>query len=177
MPLVEKRYAEALTDVAAKAGKLDEYQGDLQTAAGTYNDISDFRQFLLNPEVGTDEKKQVISKVFDNGLMKEIVNFLMLLLDKGRIKYLPGILEEYIRIADSKRNTLNMTIISATPLLESQINSIKDKYRKQYSANNVKAALIVDQGIMGGIKVQIGDRIIDGSVEGRLQDLKELLMK
>jgi F-type H+-transporting ATPase subunit delta len=177
MPLVERRYAQALIDIALSEGMLDAYEQDLDTLAKTYNTSPEFRLFLLDPEVKLEEKKKLLSNSLKDKIQKNIFNFIMLLLDKGRISNLPGISEEYSSIADSKRNTLNMTIISAVPLDEAQIESIKQKYKKLYGANSVEALVTVDKSIKGGIKVKVGDKVTDGSIEGRLKSLRELLLR
>jgi len=60
--------------------------------------------------------------------------------------------EEYFRLADERKNILNMTIISAFPLEDVQINRIKEKYKKLYNKTDVKAKLIIDKSLIGGSK-------------------------
>jgi F-type H+-transporting ATPase subunit delta len=69
-----------------------------------------------------------------------------------------------------------MTITSAAPIEQSQVNAIKDKYRKLHNASDVKTELVIDKSLIGGIKVKIGDKVIDGSIKGRLESLKELIV-
>lgn len=175
MPLVEKRYAEALVDIAAQAAALDEYQQQLGTIAGLFGGQPEFRVFLLNPEVKSEDKKRAIKSIFSGKIENELFNFLMLLIDKGRIGYLKGISREFEKLADERKNVLNMTIISALPLDKDQIDQISEKYRKLYNAYSVKAVVETDKGLIGGVKVKIGDKVIDGSVKGRIEGLKELL--
>lgn len=177
MPLVERRYAEALVNISMQGRVVETYQQQFGSIMELYNQQTDFRLFLLNPEINTDVKKEVVKKLFTSTLKAELVNFLMLLLDKGRIKFLPGIFNEFNRLADKKKNALNMTIISASPLSESQIQEIKQKYLKVYNASSVKADIEIDEGLIGGVKVKVGDCVIDGSVKGRLNSLKEILFK
>jgi F-type H+-transporting ATPase subunit delta len=177
MPLVEKRYAHALIDIAVKDGMLDVYGQELNMLKDTYNSSPEFEIFLLNPEVKLEDKKRILSSTLQDKIQKNVLSFILLLLDKNRIKHLPGIAEEYSIIADNTRNTLNMTIISAVPLEEQQIESIKKKYQQLYKATAVEALITVDKSIVGGIKVKIGDKVIDGSIEGRLESLRELLLR
>ena len=175
MSLIERRYAEALIDISVENGAIDGYQQEFQNVVDVYNKEQELKFFLLNPRVNTDAKKDVLKKVFSDSVNSNVVNFLMLLLDKGRAKFLPGILEEFIRLADKKKNILNMTIISAAPLKDAQIDEIKEKYMKIYNASSVKVNVEVDESLIGGVKVKIGDRVVDGSIKGRLESLKELL--
>lgn len=177
MPLIEKRYAEALVGLSAQNGAIDEYRQELQVVVDLFNSLQDFKLFLLNPEVKTEVKKTVVKNVFDGKAKKELVNFLLLLLDKGRISNLPGILVEYVKSADKIRNILDMTIISSAPLEDRQISNILEKYKHLYNATNANVVLEIDQSLIGGVKVRIGDKVIDGSVRGRLESLRELLQR
>jgi F-type H+-transporting ATPase subunit delta len=177
MPLVEKRYAEALISISERDGAIDDYQQELQMVVDIYKSQQDFKLFLLNPEVKTDIKKLVITNSFNGRLKNNLVNFLALLLDKARIINLPGILDEYIKIADKIRNTLNITIISASELDNKQVKQISEKYKQIYNATNVKVNVEIDKSLIGGVKVKIGDKLVDGSIVGRLESLREVLLR
>ncbi|MCX7748868.1 MAG: F0F1 ATP synthase subunit delta [Clostridia bacterium] len=176
MPLVERRYAEALIDISGGSGAIDAYLSELQAIVEIFNRQSDFKFFLLNPEIKVEIKKEVVKKVFLGQIRPEILNFLMLLLDKGRIKFVPGILDEYTKMADKKRNILSMTVISAEPLDDLQVQEIKLKYMKSFNVSAVKVRTEIDKSLIGGVKVKIGDKVSDGSLKGRLHSLKEILI-
>jgi F-type H+-transporting ATPase subunit delta len=176
MPLVEKRYAEALIELALQKNSVDVFQQELQSIVNIFNQQHDFKSFFLDPEINVNVKKETMKKLFDGKLSTELVNFLLLLLDKGRTGYLGGICKEYIELADKIKNVLYMTITSAAPIEQSQVNAIKDKYRKLHNASDVKTELVIDKSLIGGIKVKIGDKVIDGSIKGRLESLKELIV-
>jgi F-type H+-transporting ATPase subunit delta len=177
MSLIERRYAEALIAISSQAGTIDEYREELHAVVDIYKQQEDFRRFLLDPQIRAENKKNVVKSVFGSRIKDEIVNFLRLLLDKGRMAHLPGILEEYNFLADRKKNVLNMTIITAAPLSAEQVSRIKEKYKVMHKAYSVKADIEVDPSLIGGMKIKIGDKVEDGSIKGRLQGLKEILLK
>ncbi|OGO80746.1 MAG: ATP synthase F1 subunit delta [Clostridiales bacterium GWC2_40_7] len=177
MSLVEKRYAEALIGIAVEKKSIDVFLQDLETFAKAYSDEPGFKDFLVNPQNRMSLKKDIINNAFNGRIESDIINFVSLLLDKGRIKYMPEIYEEFSRLADEKRSILNIKVITATPLDEIQINTIADKYRKLYNAASVKAHVKVDANLIGGVKVIIGDKVTDVSVKSRLSELQRLLMK
>lgn len=176
MPLVEKRYAEALIDISIKEGALDIFQDELQAIVGIYDNHPDLKRFLLSHEIKPIIRKEALQKLFSGQIRPKMLSFLMFLLDKGRISCLPLILKEYVKLADEKRNTLKIAVISPAPLDEIQLERIKEKYRVMYNASSVKAVLQIDRSLIGGIKVKIGDKIYDSSLKGRLESLKELLI-
>ena len=177
MPLVEKRYAEALFNVSLSTGNIEKFQQQLKTIVEIYNTQEDYKFFFLNPEVTKDIKKDTLLKIFTGNIEIELLNFLMLLVDKGRTAFIPGIYTEFVELADKMKNVLYISITSASPIDENQINSIKEKYRKLYNSSYVKADLNIDKSLIGGIKVQIGDKVIDSSVKSRLESIKAFILE
>ena len=177
MPLVEKRYAEALVNISVEKNMIEKHQEELGLVANLYSSQEDLKNFLLNPKTDIDARKDLLRNVFKGRIQDEVLNFLLLLLDKGRIKYLHGIYEEYVRLAEEKQNILSMDIMTAAPLQSSQVESIKEKFGKLYKASSVKASVIIDQSLVGGVRVRIGDKLMDGSIKGRLKELQGILLK
>lgn len=176
MPLVEKRYAEAMVDLSVQNNAIDICQQELGTIAEIYAIQPDLKDFLLNPQADIETKKKILKNIFSGRLGNDIMSFLMLLLDKGRIKYLPGIYKEFVKLADEKRSILNITIITAVPLDPVQLKKLAEKYRSHYGAASVKVITELDTSLIGGVKVIIGDKLVDGSVKGRLKELQDMLV-
>jgi F-type H+-transporting ATPase subunit delta len=133
-------------------------------------------RFFLAPEIGKEEKKNTIKDMF-KGSKSIILPFLELLIDKDRISSLPGIYDEYVDIADKRKKVLNMKITTFAAIDDTQLGKIKEKYKKEYNATDVKATISIEPELLGGIVVQIGDRVIDGSIKGRLEGLKAATTK
>ena len=100
----------------------------------------------------------------------------MLLLDKKRFEKIIGIFEEFVKLADEEKNVLNITIISASPLEPIQLDKLTEKYRTLYNSSSINVTVKIDNDLIGGIKVIIGDKLIDGTIKGRLQELKKTLV-
>lgn len=175
MPLVDKRYAEALINVSAGMNAIDLYQNELTAVSDIFGNENELRAFLLNPKNSIDTKKAAVTAIFRGRIQQELMNMLFLLLDKGRISRLSGITREFVRMADEKRNILNVTIMTAIPISQMQIDSISEKFRKIYNSSSVKAAVEIDPTLVGGVKVAIGDKLYDGSVKGKLSRLQSIL--
>lgn len=175
MSLVEKRYAEALVSLSFEQNAIDLYQEDLGLAAKAYAEQADFRNFLLSPEIKTAIKQDTIRKIFADKLKQEVVNFLLLLVEKGRISYLPDIYKEFVDQADEKRNILHMIIVAPFPLDEVQIRKLTGKFGALYNSSSVKADIKLDKSLIGGVRIIIGDKVIDGTVAGQLKALRDVL--
>ncbi|HOM02830.1 MAG TPA: F0F1 ATP synthase subunit delta [Acetivibrio sp.] len=177
MQLVNTRYAEALIDVTEEKSSTDKVLNSLNAILKLFEQNPEFYTFLLDPKVKMESKKKALTNVLKGRVEQEVVNFLMLLMDKERLKNIKGITDEYIRFADERKNILIMTIISAFPLEDVQIDKIKEKYKKLYNKASAKAKVVIDKSLIGGIKIQIGDKVIDDSIKARLTSLKEMMLK
>ncbi|OPX44852.1 ATP synthase subunit delta [Ruminiclostridium hungatei] len=173
MPLVEKRYAQALLELSF--ADITNVRQEFLQFVEIFNSDKDFRDFLLDPTVKLDKKQGLIREVFTGRLSKNMLNFILVLIAKQRINELPGIFRQFVYLADSKANVLDMKVITFAALEEGQLNSLKEKFGKIYKASAVKITEIVDPSIIGGIKVVIGDKVYDGSIKGRIESLTELV--
>ncbi len=175
MPLVEKRYAQALLELSEK--DTGNVRQEFEELVGFYNTLSEFKGFLLDPRIKADSKQALIKNVFSNRLDRNMLNFVLLLVAKQRISLLPKIFEQFVHLMEQRANVLEMKIITVQPLDEGQLSSIKDKFRKIYNASAVKAIEMLDESVIGGIKVIIGDKVYDGTIKGRIESLTELVNK
>jgi len=173
MPLVEKRYAEALLELSEN--NIESIRQELEDIVGIFNSDKDFRSFLLDPRIKADNKQTAIRNIFTDKLSKNMLNFVLLLITKHRMESIPEIYVQLIHLINEKLNVLDMKIVTAEPLDEQQLYNIKEKFRNKYSASEVKTTQIVDSSLIGGIKVIIGDKVYDGSIKGRIESLTELV--
>ncbi len=175
MAIVDNRYAEAFLNLAVQEDAIEEYRTELAQISGIYESQKDFAEFLLNPENTSSIKKQVLSNVLEGKVSQSTLHFLLLLLDKGRIKFLPGISDEYARLADEKKNVLHLTIMTSAPLSQGYVDKVCDKFKEIYHSARVEATIEVDPTLIGGIKVAVGDKIYDGTVKGQIVRLQSAL--
>lgn len=173
MPLVEKRYAQALLQLSGSdVNSVKEEFGDF---TNLYNSDKDFRDFLNNPVIKTDKKQALIRSVFTGRLSKNMLNTILLLISKQRTAEIPGIFSQFMQMSNEMANVLDMKIIMAEQLTEVQLETIREKFRKKYNAVAVNSTEIVDASLIGGIKVIVGDQVYDGSVKGRIESLTEIV--
>lgn len=177
MPMVELRYADAFAELAEARGKLDEYGDQLAMAADVFLNEKELKAFLTDPRIKTTAKKDFLAKIFQGLLDPEVFNLIKLLVDKERTALLPGIHEEYKALAEKKKKVLKVLVASALPVGQEQLNNIGEKYRKLYGAMSVQVMSRIEPDLLGGIKVTIGDKVYDNSIKGRLEALKEIIVR
>ena len=170
MSAIEKRYAVALMDALKVKDEQLKADKDLAEIAYMFNNNLQFKKILLDPRLEPRLKSDVVKEIFvDNNPM--LVSFISLLIDKNRIKYIDGISKEYSELARNKNNEIKLKIISATGLTDDEINGITDKYKKVYNAANVSYEQFIDESVIGGVKVIIGNKVYDGTVKTQLNNM------
>ncbi|HHU76779.1 MAG TPA: ATP synthase F1 subunit delta [Firmicutes bacterium] len=177
MSLVERRYAASLLELAEDRDLYEPFYRELKMASNIIHKNERLESFLLDLQVDSSKKKKVIFAVFNGNIMQELINFLNVLIDKNRFEYLDPIIEEFRIMADQKQNILNVTVVSAFPIDELQLQEIKRKCKNKYMASKVRVHLQEDKSLLGGIKLKIGDTMIDGTVKSRLEELRKTLLQ
>lgn len=172
MSLIGRRYAQALVDYAFETKAVEEFKKDFSNLINLYNKEEIFKNFLLNPQFKIEKKKEIIKNIYKSHKRKELCNLLFYLLDKGRIKNLPEIYEEYIVLLDRRKNILNMKVFSAMPIKDKQLKIIEEKYKKLYNASGVNVETYLDKSLIAGIKIVVGNKEIDNSIKGSLKELQ-----
>ena len=173
MSLIANRYAKALLDLAISDNAVDEYQNEFAAISEIYEAESDLKTFLLSPQKDLITKKNVLIHVFEGSIRNNILNLLLLLLDKCRIETLPDICTVYVKLADEHRKILNITVTTALPLNQAQIDSIGEKFKTIYHGSSVKITVETDTSLIGGVKVAIGDKLYDGTIKGKLSKMHQ----
>lgn len=174
MPLVENRYAEALIKIGLDENLLDALQDDLKDVKELVAANDELRKALINPGISSGDKKSVVEKLFKK-LNPSTINFIKLLIDKGRITLLSDIIDQYVVLADKIRECLNIKVITSIDVTKEQLDKISEKFRKMYGSKQAKVEHVVDPSIIGGIIVRIGDKMVDGSVKGKLGNMSSVL--
>jgi F-type H+-transporting ATPase subunit delta len=183
MGTLERRYAEALLSLTESAAQADEVGMSLGNLGKLFSQNSDLREFILNPSVPNHVRAETLSDILDmlrgDGGKAEsgedagvlLSRFLRLLLDKGRLAFLPTISDEYDAIKAAHRNVLRILVRSSAPLDDKTLGGFREKYREQYGASEAEIVNTVEPSLLGGVSVQIGDVRIDDTLYGRLASL------
>ena len=130
----------------------------------------ELRSFLLNPEIESDVKADVLTRVAQ-GADKQVVNFLRLLAEKGRAGELPQIVDELDTLVAVEQRILDVELTTATELSDEDFDRILGRI-EDASGRKVQATRKVDADLIGGIVLQAGSMRLDASVRGRLERLR-----
>ena len=172
--VIADRYAQALFEVGEETQTTNELYQELSELVVILNENKDLYNFLKSPLIGREDKKNVMKNIFENQLSDNMNNFLKIVIDKDRMSAIENIKESYKNLLNDKNNILEGTVVTAVSLSEQEIKDLEKnlsiKYNKNVTLNNV-----VDETILGGVLVKLGNEEIDGTVKTRLAKIKNQL--
>lgn len=171
---VSRRYATALFESAKAAKIVDGVESDLATVTHLLNSDGDFRAFLLSPNRERTEKVALFDKVFGDKITSLGAQFFKLMIEKRREEEILGVLADYSQLRREDEGTINVHITSATELLKDERTKIEASVSAKLG-KKLETQYSVDPSLIGGVRVAYGDFIIDGSVRGSLNRLRETL--
>jgi F-type H+-transporting ATPase subunit delta len=168
-------YAEALFDVARAEGLLDVVEGELYQVARVVEGNDDLRMTLSDAAIPPDRRQRIVEDLLGGkgaaNVTRSLVSFVVA---AGRGRDLPAIVDEFVHRAASERQHEVAEVRSAIPLDGEQQRRLAEALGRA-TGKQVEVKLVVDPSVIGGIVARVGDRVIDGSVRTRLQQLKNAL--
>lgn len=171
---VARRYAEAFFSIAQETNKIDDYQNELKSIVQSVQETEGLGEYLAHPMIPGKEKKEIVDKIYAQTVSAVTLNFLKMVIDKKREIYLDLIYTEYEAMADESRNMQKAELISAMPVSDDDLKILAENLSSA-TGKEVQLKLTVDPAIIGGVKIRIGDKIVDASVAKKLEMLKTSL--
>lgn len=173
--VVARRYAKGLM-LATDASDFEKLSSQMHDLVETVKSHKDLAQVFIDPAFLPADRKAVINRVAQQTSMLAILhNFLLVLVDKGRLNLLVAIYEELVRLIDQQVGRIEAVIQSARSLDEQEIDQIT-KALAAMSNKVVRAQTLVDEGLLGGIRVEMAGMIFDGTVRAKLSAMKDSLL-
>ena len=164
-------YAGALFEVGREKGKLD----TLQQQLGEFTDAVDRNQelqvFFFSPYLSSEEKVAGLKRAI-SGAEPELINFLELLVDKGRMPEIFRIRREFEELWKQENRRIDVTVTSAVELDPEVVAKIGQEVERQ-TGEEVDLSSAVDDRILGGIVLQVGNMVLDASIRSRLEKLRK----
>ena len=176
MSLLGKRYGEALLGVAIEENSIDEYKENLECLIKYFEDVLELKPFIMSSEIGKQQKKDTMCKILESDCDEKFLNFVKVLIDKDRMNILSDILENYEALSNKYQNIIEIKVTSALELDNEDIEGIKRKYKNCFDGFSIKIKNVVDKNIIGGLKLEFGDTVIDATLKTRLDDLRNHML-
>jgi len=170
---IARPYAEALDQSVSGADALALIP-QLQALAAVAGH-PDMQQLADNPKVSAKQVLEVITGVAKSTLDAKVTNLLRTVVENGRLAALPEIASQFNALVKSRSGTSDATIESAFPIDATQLPQVVAALEKRFG-RKLNASVVVDPGLIGGIRVVVGDEVLDTSVRARLEKMRLALV-
>ncbi len=172
---VAGRYATALLELAIEQNKIEQVSADMKYLLEANNETRDFQLLLDSPIVNASKKIAIFEEVF--GQFEELsMSFVKLITENGRESFLADIAETFDAKVKEYKGIVPVTLITAVPMAESTKNIILEKVEKSVTGQ-LEVTELIDESLIGGFIVRMGDKQIDASVASQFNDLKQRLTR
>jgi len=175
--IIAKRYAKAFFAFASEHGVLDQATEEVQGFAALLADHEDLSNVLNNPVYETSDRKAVLNVVMAKMSISDGVKaFLLILVEKNKIKYLAPIVSYLDLMVDAAEGRLHVDVVSAVPLDDVTAGRLKQKLA-ELTNKDVLLSIKVDESLIGGLITRFAGMVYDGSIRTQLNKLGENLIK
>ncbi|MEO7663707.1 MAG: F0F1 ATP synthase subunit delta [Candidatus Limnocylindrales bacterium] len=170
-----RRYAEAAFELATRDGAMDAWAAGLELAARFAADPGVLR-IVDNPAVPLADRTAVLGKLLDGRVPAGVLNLARLLVHRSQFERSIGIATEFHRLHNRQRGIVEAVVTSAEPLTADETKAVKARIEAMTGAG-VELRSEIDDGLIGGLTVRVGDQLLDASVRGRLERLRHQLVQ
>jgi F-type H+-transporting ATPase subunit delta len=169
---IARRYARALFDLGVTRTSFEAFGKELEALADVYRGSPELRQTLENPVFQLSQRRGVLGAVLPRvAPSREVHNFALLLLERGRISLLPSIARSYQEMVDAQLGRVRAKVASAKPLDPAALASVQRALERR-TGKKVLVTTEVDPTLIGGIVARVGDLLLDGSLRTKLESLR-----
>ena len=169
-----RRYATAVFELAKEAGSIERTGSDLDAILSAIHGNEEAARFYLAPIIGRPEKERVLVESFEGRADELALHAVLLLVRKRREPLLRPMVEEYRALQMANRGVEALTITSARPLSSRELASIVSRLEGIYN-RRFEAHLVIEPQLIGGMRIMMGDRRVDGTIAGSLDELARTL--
>ena len=169
-----RRYADAAFQLADRDNALDQWRDHLRTAVQLIVDPA-VERVLTSPMIPLAERDALVERMLKKRVSGAVLALVRLLIRRGGLSALPAIADEYQRLLNIRQGVVSAVVTSATSLTPDEDAAMRERVTAMAGAT-VDVRMAVDPALIGGLTVRIGDRLVDASVRGRLERLREQLL-
>ena len=175
--LVAGIYGDALFELAVEENRIDSLTEEIEVVRAVLKENRDFEKILMHPEIPKEKKLQAVEDVFKGRISDALTGFMTIVVTKGRYDELQNIFAYFIARVKEYKKIGVAEVISAVPLREQQRQKVKQKLLDTTSYETMEIDYKVDEGLIGGMTIRIGGRVVDSTIRSRLDKLTSGLLK
>ncbi|MCP9751632.1 ATP synthase F1 subunit delta [Ferruginibacter sp. HRS2-29] len=171
-PRLAGRYAKSLLDLSIEQNSLQAVIADMKLLAQICKSNSDFVSMLKSPVIASDKKQSIIESITADKVSNITTLFIRLLVAKTRESNLPEITKAFIEQYNAMNNIHQVKFTTATPISTELQDEIVNKIKSDKALQSIELETGIDESLIGGFKLQLGDTLVDASISRDLQDIK-----
>lgn len=175
--LVGATYGEALFELAVEEGREEELMNEVILLRELLSENPDFGKLMNHPKVLKEDKLEVLEAVFKGRISEELVGFLHLIVSKDRYGEIDAILDYFIDEVKQVKGIGVAYVATALDLSEAKKKEVEQKLLSTTSFTRMEMHYQVDESLIGGMVIRIGDRVVDSSIRSKLSGLERELLK
>lgn len=174
MSEIGKEYGAALFMLACEQDTLSDCAAALATVKSAFTSQPDYSELLASPSIPLSERLAALSDAFANKVPEAVLSFLQLMCERGRISCFYEAADEFTALLNAHNRVSKAQIVSAAALTEEQKKKLQQKL-EQYTKGRVETTYTTDPTLLGGLIVNLDGKVLDGSLQGRLRDIKDVI--
>jgi F-type H+-transporting ATPase subunit delta len=172
-PRLAGRYAKSLIDLALEKGQLEEVYHDMLFLQQAFGSSKELVVMIKSPVIKADKKDKVLDAITAGKTSVITSTFTKLLLRKGREFYLPEIITAFIEQYKIYKGIHTVKLTTAVPVSEELKKAIMDKISADRNLKSIELVTAVDEALIGGFVLEVGDELVDGSIAFDLKNIKK----
>ena len=174
---VSKIYGDAFVSLQAEEGSLAQAMEEVKAVKEIFDSNDDLIRFLHHPQITKDEKMKVVEKILKGKVSDDMTGFLMIIIKKGRYQEIDGIFDYVIEKIKKLEGIGTLKVTSAFPLSKEQKEKIEKKVLSITSYKKLEIHYETDEAIIGGLILNMDDRVVDNSIHTKLTTMGKHLSK
>lgn len=169
-------YAEALFEAARERDELEDVLSDLEEYVSALHESEELRFFFYGGQIPERQKRRALDSLTE-GMRTSTTNFLKVLVDNGREEILEDVLRRYEQLVKEHFGRIEVEVTTAVELSDEQLDILKERLERVLEGREVILGTGVDPDLIGGAVFRFGGRLMDGSIRGRLESLREVMLE
>lgn len=165
-------YADGLFQIAKAEGVLETVEDELFRFARSLEGELKLRDALVDPGLPVEQRSKLVAELLGTKASPHTVNIIRFVVEQGRARELPAIIDEMVKHAASERNLAVAEVRAAVPLVDEQRTALVAALEKA-TGRKIELKVLVDPSVVGGFVARVGDVVFDASIRRRLQGLRE----
>lgn len=175
--LASKVYGDALFELAVEENRVEALADEAVLVKAVLEENPKLAGLMKHPKVIREEKIQFIEDCFKNRVSEDMVGFLAIAVTKGRFSEVHAILDYFLECVKEYQGIGTACVVSAVELNEKWKSEVEKKLLSTTSYHKMEISYQVDQSLIGGLMIRIGDRVVDTSIKHKLDQMTEKLLK